>query len=279
LVRTGSPEVGTGAHTILQEVVARTLNVAPALVRVEQGDSETGPFDSGSGGSKVTNSAGGAALVAVQQLRQRLCSLAAEAEGWLEDSVDIEDGHFVSRGESARIPFAELAGRLAQTEGGTIGEQVDRDAEPGGSTGYACQAFEVSVDRDTGHLTVDRIVAVHDVGYSLNPRGLTGQIEGGLMQGLGQAMMEDQRYEQGRIQAVNFGDYKIPSLSDIPPLTIELIEKGDGPAPFGGKGIGEITAVPTAAALANAVEAAVGVRITDLPVTAEKIYRALHPSS
>jgi CO/xanthine dehydrogenase Mo-binding subunit len=96
------------------------------------------------------------------------------------------------------------------------------------------------------------------------------------MQGLGQAMMEDLRVEDGRVQAVNFGDYKIPSLPDIPPLTIELIEKGDGPAPFGGKGVGEITAVPTAAALANAVEAAVGVRITELPVTAEKIYRALH---
>jgi CO/xanthine dehydrogenase Mo-binding subunit len=276
LVRTGTPEVGTGAHTILQEVVARTLAVAPSLVRVEQGDTASAPYDDGSGGSKVTNSTGGAALVAVQQLRQRLCSLAAEAEGWREDSVDLEDGHFVSRDESARIPFAELAGRLAQLEGGSISEMVDRHAERGGSTGYACQAFEVSVDRDTGQLTVERMVAVHDVGYSINPRGLTGQIEGGLMQGLGQAMMEDLRVEDGRVQAVNFGDYKIPSLPDIPPLTIELIEKGDGPAPFGGKGVGEITAVPTAAALANAVEAAVGVRITELPVTAEKIYRALH---
>jgi CO/xanthine dehydrogenase Mo-binding subunit len=276
LVRTGTPEVGTGAHTVLREVVARTLTLPPAAVRVEQGDSSTAPYDDGSGGSKVTNSTGGAALVAVEQLRQRLCSLAAEAEGWQEDGVRLEDGHFISTVPAVRIPFAELAGRLAQLEGGQIAEQVDRTADRGPTTGHACQAFEVTVDRDTGQVQIDRIVAVHDVGYSINPRGLTGQVEGGLLQGLGQAMLEDLQLDQGRVQAVNFGDYKIPNVVDLPPLTIELIENADGPAPFGGKGVGEITAVPTAAALANAVEDAVGVRITDLPITAEKIYNALH---
>ncbi|HYU19861.1 MAG TPA: xanthine dehydrogenase family protein molybdopterin-binding subunit [Chloroflexota bacterium] len=275
LVRTGVPEVGTGAHTVLQEVVARVLTVEPSAVRVEQGDSDNAPFDSGSGGSKVTNSTGGAAFAAVQQLRRRLCSLAAEVEGWREDGVELEDGHFVSRDDLARIRFAELAGRLAKLEGGLIGEQVDLQAERGPSTGYGCQAFEVSVDRETGQVRVDRIVAVHDVGYTINPRGLTGQVEGGLMQGLGQGLMEELRVEQGRVQAINFGDYKVPGLADIPPLEIELIEHGDGPAPFGGKGVGEMPAIPTAAALANAVEDAVGVRITDLPISAEKVFNAL----
>jgi CO/xanthine dehydrogenase Mo-binding subunit len=275
LVRTGVPEVGTGAHTVLREVVARVLTVAPSAVRVEQGDSDSAPYDSGSGGSKVTNSTGGAAFVAVEQLRRRLCELAAEAEGWREGSVDLEAGHFVSRDESARVPFGELAGRLASLEGGLVREQVDREGERGASTGYACQAVEVSVDRETGRVRVERIVAVHDVGYTINPRGLTGQVEGGLLQGLGQALMEELRVEDGRVQAVNFGDYKIPSPADIPPLSIELIEDEDGPAPFGGKGVGEITAIPTTAALANAVEDAAGVRVTDLPISAERVFSAL----
>jgi CO/xanthine dehydrogenase Mo-binding subunit len=275
LVRTGVPEVGTGAHTILQEVVARVLTVEPAAVRVEQGDSDHAPYDSGSGGSKVTNSTGGAAFAATNQLRRRLCALAAEAQGWQEDTVDLEAGHFVSRAESARVPFAELAGRLATLEGGLVREQVDLEAERGASTGYACQAFDVTVDRDTGQVSIDRVVAVQDVGYALNPRGLTGQIEGGLLQGIGQALTEELRVEHGRVQAVNFGDYKIPGPPDIPPLTIDLIENRDGPAPFGGKGVGEICAIPTAAALANAVEDAVGVRIIDLPISAEKVYNAI----
>jgi carbon-monoxide dehydrogenase large subunit len=276
LVRTGVPEVGTGAHTVLRDVVARVLTIAPSAVRVEQGDTDSAPFDDGSGGSKVTNSTGGAALAAVEQLRRRLCGLAAEAEGWREDSVELEDGHFVSRGEeAARIPFAELAGRLARLEGGLVREQVDRHAERGASTGYACQAVEVSVDRETGQVQVERMVTVQDVGYALSPREVTGQVEGGLVQGLGQALMEELRMEQGRAQAVNFGDYKIPGPADIPPLEIELIEHRDGPAPFGGKGVGEIPAVPTAAALANAVEDAVGVRIAELPISAEKVYGAL----
>ena len=275
LVRTGVPEVGTGAHTVLQQVAASALSLDPAEVRVEQSDTDSAPFDEGSGGSKVTNSTGGAALAAAGQLRERLCELAAEAQGWREGSVSLEHGHFRSEDDPVRIPFAELAGRLARLEGGSLVEQVDRHAERGSSSGYACQAAEVSVDRDTGQVRIERIVAVHDVGYVINQRGLTGQVEGGLVQGLGQALMEELRIDDGRIQAINFGEYKMPGAADIPPLDIELIQNRDGPAPFGGKGVGEITAVPTAAAVANAVEDAVGVRIEELPISAEKVYGAL----
>jgi carbon-monoxide dehydrogenase large subunit len=278
LARTGVPDVGTGAHTVIQQVVARTLGLPPSAVRVEQGDTDSGPWDQGSGGSHVTNATGGAALVAAEALRQRLCGLAAEVEGWQEGSVSLEDGHFVADG-TQRVIFHELAGRLARLEGGLLREITDHEGERGEAAGYACHAVEVAVDRETGKVTIDRIVAVHDVGYAINLIGLTGQIEGGLMQGLGMGAMEDLRVVDGRVQAVNFGDYKLPSVADAPALTIDLIENEDGPAPFGGKGIGEITATPTAPAIANAVEDAVGVRITDLPVTAEKIYAALHDKS
>ncbi len=272
VVHTGVPEVGTGAHTMIQQVVARVLDVPPALVRVQQGDTASGPFDQGSRGSRVTNATGGAAASATERLRRRLCRLAAEVLGWQEETVQIEDGAFVST--DGRFAFEDLAGRLARLEGGAIVEEVSHRARPGAAS-FACHAAEVSVDRDTGHVVVERVVAVHDVGHAINPVGLSGQIEGGLIQGLGQALMESLGVRDGQVEAINFGDYRIPNVMDVPPLSIELVEEGDGPGPFGAKGIGEISATPIAAAIANAVEHAVGVRISNLPITAEKVLAAL----
>lgn len=207
-----------------------------------------------------------------------MCS-AAEVQGWPEDSVSledgVEDGVFVADGGRARVPFADLAGHLARLEGGLLREEARHLGERGEASGYACQAAEVSVDPETGQVRVGRVVGVHDVGFPINPTGLTGQIEGGFIQGLGMGTLEELRVEQGRVQSLNFGEYRILSAADIPPLSVELIERGDGPGPFGAKRLGEITATPTAAAIANAVHDAIGVRIHDLPVTAEKVYRAL----
>jgi CO/xanthine dehydrogenase Mo-binding subunit len=168
-----------------------------------------------------------------------------------------------------------MAKVLAQQEGGVIREQADNRAGHGEASGYACHAAEVTVDRETGQVRVNRVVAVHDVGYAINPVGLTGQIEGGLSHGFGMGLMEDMRLENGRLECVNFDQYKIPSLVDMPPLTTHLIEERNGPGPFGAKGIGEIAATPTAPAIANAVEDAVGARIFDLPITAEKVLAEL----
>ena len=273
LVRTGVAEVGTGSHTILRQVVATALTIDPSDVTVVQGDTEKGPFDVGSGGSKGTNTTGGAALAAAQALRARLCSLATE--GSAEGGVELENGQFVSHGGSRRIAFGELAGRLAKLHGGTILEEAEFKSKRGDASGYACHAAEVTVDRETGQVRIDRVVAVHDVGYAINVPGLTGQIEGGLLQGLGMGLMEDLRLQDGQLQSVNYGDYRIPCAADIPPISIELIENRNGPGPFGAKGIGEIAATPTAPAIANAVEDAVGVRIFDLPISAEKVLEAL----
>jgi CO/xanthine dehydrogenase Mo-binding subunit len=272
LARTGVPEQGGGAHTVIQQVVARTLGVPAGLVRVEQGDTESGPFDQGVGGSHVTNATGGAALSDATRVRERLCSLAAEELGWREGGVQLDGGAFVS--ESVRVDFRELAGRLARQEGGAIAEQVDFRAERG-RTGFACHAVEVRVDQDTGQVQIDKLMAVHDVGCAINPIGLMGQIHGGLLQSLGQTLMEELRVVDGRPQAINFGEYKIPCVADIPELRVELIEEGDGPGPFGAKGVGEISALPAAAAIANAVHNAVGVRISELPITAEKVRAGL----
>jgi CO/xanthine dehydrogenase Mo-binding subunit len=272
LARTGVPEQGGGAHTVIQQVVARTLGVPANLVRVEQGDTDSGPFDQGVGGSRVTNSTGGAAQRATEQLRERLCMLAAEERGWREGSVRLEGGAFVS--EDQREDFSKLAGWLARSEGGVICEEVDHRAARG-PTGFACHAVEVSVDQDTGQVRLERLVAVHDVGSAINLVGLMGQIHGGLLQSLGQTFMEELPIVDGRPRAINFGEYKIPCSADIPDLRVELIEQADGPGPFGAKGVGEISALPAAAAIANAVDNALGVRVTELPITAEKVRARL----
>jgi CO/xanthine dehydrogenase Mo-binding subunit len=131
------------------------------------------------------------------------------------------------------------------------------------------------VDTETGEVKVIRIVTAHDVGTIINPMTHQGQIDGGVIQGLGYALMEEMQTEEGRISTLTLGDYKIPTIRDIPRLETVILEPAPGPAPYEGKGIGETSNVPVAAAIANAVHDAVGVRIRDLPITAEKVLAAL----
>ena len=137
------------------------------------------------------------------------------------------------------------------------------------------EVAEVEVDPETGQVKVLKIVTAHDVGTVLNPLTHQGQIEGGVIQGLGYALMEEISIEDGRISTLSLGDYKIPTMPDIPILETVLLESPSGPAPFDSKGIGESSNVPVAGAIANAVYDAAGVRILDLPITAEKVLRAL----
>ncbi|ETX03137.1 MAG: hypothetical protein ETSY1_01070, partial [Candidatus Entotheonella factor] len=133
----------------------------------------------------------------------------------------------------------------------------------------------VAVDPHTGQVTVNKIVSAHDVGTIMNPLTHQGQIEGGMVQGLGYGVMEEIMTEDGQISTLSLGDYKLPTVNDIPELVTVLLESGSGPAPYQSKGIGESSNIPVAAAIANAVADAVGVRITDLPVTAEKVFAGI----
>src|SRR5262249_61479395 len=118
-------------------------------------------------------------------------------------------------------------------------------------------------------------VTAHDVSRAIHPMGHKGQSEGGVVQALGYALMEEVQYDDGRVQTAHLGEYKLPTMADVPPLTTELVQHPAGPGPYLGKGIGEGPNCPLPAAIANAVEDAVGVRIYDLPITAEKVLRAL----
>ncbi len=276
LIRTGLAEIGTGAHTMLRQVLATAFKIDPAEISVVQGDTDKGPYDQGANASKVTNTTGGAVLLAAKDTLPRIFAAAAELKGWPVGAISVERGRIVCKGRPGSVTFKVAAIRLAKTSGGRFRQDAELSSERGDSFGYACQGVEVTVDRETGRIRINRIVAIQDVGYAINRQALTSQIAGAIGMGLGMALREEMRYDNGYLQAVNFGAYKISCVADIPPTTFELIENGDGPGPFGAKGVGEIAAVPIMAAIANAVEDAIGVRITDLPITAEKVLGALN---
>jgi CO/xanthine dehydrogenase Mo-binding subunit len=143
-------------------------------------------------------------------------------------------------------------------------------------TSFAAQVAEVEVDPVTGQVIVKKLTTVHDSGTVLNHLSYQGQIDGGVVTGLGFALMEDNSLIDGKMAVANLGEFKMATAADVPKLTTVLMESPTGPSPFQGKAIAEIPNVPTAAAIANAIHDAVGVRLYDLPLTSEKVYQALH---
>jgi len=140
---------------------------------------------------------------------------------------------------------------------------------------FGCHAAEVEVDVETGRVTVLKLAAAHDVGRAINPQSVEGQIQGGAVQGLGYALMEEVVLDQGINLTTSFASYLIPSAGDVPDVDPLVVESGEGLGPFGARGIGEPPIAPPAAAVANAIEDATGVRITRLPITPERVARAL----
>ena len=142
-------------------------------------------------------------------------------------------------------------------------------------TCYSAQVAEVKVDAETGQFKVTRFVTAHDVGTIINPMTHQGQIEGGLVQGIGMATMEELRIEEGRVLTTNLGDYKVPTIADVPKLVTTLVHSNGGPGPYGAKAIGEMANNSPIAAIANAVADAVGSRAFELPITSDQVFRAL----
>jgi xanthine dehydrogenase molybdenum-binding subunit len=189
--------------------------------------------------------------------------------------VVLKQGRFHGpRGHARAISFRQLAEKVFQA--GTVikaTKTYEGDYPP--LTGFVAHVAEVEVDRESGEVRVLKLVSAHDVGTILNPLTHQGQIEGGVIQGFGFALTEDLKPEQGRITALNLGDLKLPTIQDVPHLKTVLVQEPAGSVPFNGKSIGEHSISPVAPAIANAVFDAVGVRITDLPISAEKVYFGL----
>ena len=213
---------------------------------------------------------------AAQDLREKLLAVAAELFEEPVDSIQLSQGRFVTAGDPQRaLSLQEVVAQAISPSGGSIRGEMSVTSTPTGITSFCAQVAEVEVDPDTGQITVNKIVSAHDVGTILNPLTHQGQIEGAMIQGLGYGLMEELMTEDGHISTLSLGDYKIPTMNDIPELVTVLLESGPGPAPYQSKGIGESSNIPVAAAIANAVADAIGVRILDLPITAEKVFAAL----
>jgi CO/xanthine dehydrogenase Mo-binding subunit len=269
------PDTGTGSLTILQQIVAEELQVPLESVTVVSGDTDTATLDAGAGGSRVTHGAGQATLAASRAVKQALIELSERILGTESGSVQLRNGAFEADGGKS-ITMTALMARAVELEEAPI-SRIGEYTPPGAPdvTSFVAQVAEVEVDRETGQVRLRRFVTAHDVGTIINPLTHQGQIEGGFVQGMGQALIEQLSDREGDMTALNLGDYKLPTMADIPELTTVLLESKAGPTPYEGKSIGESSNVAPPAAIANAVYDAVGVRITDLPITAEKVYNAL----
>jgi CO/xanthine dehydrogenase Mo-binding subunit len=273
---TAVPDTGTGSHTVLRQIVAETLSMPVEQVRIEVATTDAFAADSGAGGSRVTHVAGQATYQATQELKQLIHEAAAKLLGCQSNEVTLAGGLCaVASGRERGLPLAEVATAALALERPLRVRKTYRVSEYPHVTAFTAQAVELEVDPETGQIRLLDVVTAHDVGTIINPLGHQGQIEGGLMQGIGFGMIEEMRAEEGRVSTLSLGDYKLPNIKDIPPLKTVLVQEELGPVPFQGKSIGENSVTPITAAIANALYDAVGVRICDLPITAEKVYYAL----
>ena len=270
-----SPTVdqGTGTHTILRQLVAERMQVGLEQVRVVIGDTDVAPYDTGARASRVTYTAGLATEHACDGLRDKLAAHAARMLECNTSDVVYGNGAFSLNTEPGQsLSLAQVASRHPDDRAVTIEEDFRYPDE----VTYVCaQVAEVEVDPETGATRIERIITAHDVGTVINPVTHQGQIDGGVIMGLGQAVMEELTLDNGKVANANLGDYKLPTIRDIPRLDTVLVESEGGLAPHGGKAIGEFANNNPPAAIANAVADAVGVRLFEIPVTAEKVYSGL----
>jgi carbon-monoxide dehydrogenase large subunit len=274
-VHLGVPDVGPGIHTVVQQIVSEVLDLPRDRVMIVVADTDSSPYDSGTGGSKSTNSVGTAAYQAVNEVKEKLIALVAARLGCRTDEIRAANGRYTAPGKRA-MPFADLIALAIEQNGAPLTHLSVYEPSRAPITSFAAQVAEVEVDRGTGQVKVRKLTTVHDSGTVLNHLSYTGQIDGGVITGLGFALMEDSSLVDGKMVTTNLGEFKMATAADVPKLTTVLLQDANGPIPYQGKAIAEIPNVPTAAAIANAIQDAVGVRLFDLPLTSEKIYAELN---
>src|SRR5213592_615785 len=286
-LNTGAPEIGTAALTGATQVLAEELGVDLADISVVSADTFATPFDFGAQGSRTAFAVGNACRAAVAELKRTIFPQAAALLSVPEETLALNDKHVVADGK--RVSLAELARQSQIAGGGLIAhgtfvapptphdtKRVQAHVYPAfHSPSFHAHAVDLSVDPDTGEITILKYVVAQDVGFALNPASIEGQIEGGVAQGLGQALSEEIVYDRGRLLNANLTDYKMPTTLDVPRVESILVQHPSAIGPHGAKGVGEPPNIEPPAAVANAVAAAVGVRVTTLPITAEKVALAL----
>ena len=275
-------EMGQGARTMLAQVAAEVLAVPVARVTVATPDTAITPYDQTTSSSRSTVMTGRAVMEAAEDVREQLFRVAAGRFGAAARDLVLEDGAVVAGDQ--RLPYPEvLALRFGMSGGELIGRGVvapGRTAAPlGGSTPFwemAVGAAEVSLDEETGAVRVERYVSVADVGRAINPLVLEGQDEGAVVQGLGHTLLEEMVYEEGHLLNGTLLIYRVPRAEDVPPaLECRFVENADGSGPFGAKGAGEGSLIPVSPAVANALARLTGLRLRELPLTPERVWREL----
>ena len=282
-VRIGAAEVGQGLVAVASQIASEVLGVMPEDVRLVVGDTALTPDGGATTASRQSFITGNAVRLAVIDLREMLARIASEELDAPPDKVNFADSHVRADGRALSLrALAEAASREGRsllvrrvyTPPKTV--PLGQEGDTHFAYGYATQVAEVEVDLETGEVTVLRVAAAHDVGKAINPKAVEGQIEGGIVMGIGLALKEEMKLEEGRVISDSLAKYKIPTMEDVPEILPILVESPAQDGPFGAKGVGEIPSIPTVPAILNAICDATGVRFTRLPVKRDELLRALH---
>jgi xanthine dehydrogenase molybdenum-binding subunit len=290
-VSVGGTEIGEGLDTGIQMITAEALGVPRDRVRVQiNGDASMRLWDVGTHASRGTFICGNAALGAALDARRQILEGASRILGAPAEDLEIVDGFVRSRTDPSRGMEYDKVIRRMHFFSGAQGRVVvaSKYYEPpseepderwygnvSATYGFGCQAALVEVDTETGRVKVLKIVSAHDAGRVINPSGFEGQIQGGVAMGIGLALLEELLVSEGRVVNGSFEDYRLPRVTDIPEIDVVSVGEPDPEGPFGVKGVAEGPVIPTGPAIANAVADALGLRIRDLPITPEKIWRAM----
>jgi nicotinate dehydrogenase medium molybdopterin subunit len=287
-VLTGAVDVGQGSSSIFAQIAAEELGLQAEDICVNTADTDVTPDSGTTAATRQTYNTGNAVLKAVRQAKSRLLTYAAQEFGCpTPEGVELKAGYIGVKGDASRrmllgdmVFKARLNGERFISAESSTARSTSVDLKTGQGAPYwpysfGCQAAEVEVDTETGKVRVLKVVAVHDVGKALNPTQVEGQIAGGVAQGIGYALLEELELKEGTIINPAFSSYLIPTALDVPQIEAYFIEEAEETGPFGAKGLGEPAMLPTVAAVINAIDDAVGVRITSLPATPEKILQAL----
>jgi len=286
VVRTGGSDMGQGLHTLLAQFTAEQLGVQPNQVKVHKPDTALAADAGASVASRATVFSGNATLKATAPIRQVLITLAAEELDADPDLIDLRGGYVFVEGEQVQLTVPELAAMAyernlpMQASGFFTMDYPDAKLNDGSDgfeqvVGFGAHVAQVLVDVETGQVEIECVVAVHDAGTIINPKGARGQVEGAVSMACGYALMEELIVDQGLIQNPSLESYLIPTVMDVPDITADFVEIEDAAGPLGAKGLGEPPMNITPAAIANAVTDALGVPATHLPLTPERVLNLI----
>ncbi len=286
---TGAADTGQGSNTALSQIAAQALGVKYERIKCKSGDTEITPFDTGSFASRVTFISGNAALRAGKDAKMQILEVVAEEHKINISELDIVAEKVILTKDNTTLMTFDAALNLCYSF--NYGKQIigrgsynpkttpidfrTGEGNVSGSYGFEAQIAEVEVNVETGEVKILKMWDAHDIGKAINPQSVEAQIEGSLAMGIGYTFYEDLQFRNGRVVNPNFANYRLPRSIGIPEMESIMVETNDPEGPFGAKGMGEASLLPTSAAIANAIEDAIGIRIKELPITAKKIIKAI----